>query len=83
MWNRALVGGDACSMKELAKRENVTQCYVAHIIKLAWLSPEIMQAIFSGQIPATVSLDKLKKGFPLDWIEQRTALGFTTQSTYR
>jgi hypothetical protein len=35
-----------------------------------------MQAIVRGQIPATLSLDQLKKGFPLDWNEQQAKLGF-------
>jgi hypothetical protein len=38
--------------------------------------PEIMQAIMRGQVPATLSLDQLKKGFPLDWNEQQAKLGF-------
>ena len=54
----------------------VTQRYVAHLIKLAFLAPDIMVAIIRGKVPADLSLDRLKKGFPLDWTEQRTALGF-------
>jgi site-specific DNA recombinase len=64
----------------IAKREGATQRYVAHLIKLAFLAPDIMTAIIRGKAPANVSLDRLKKGFPLDWVEQRKALGFPPRS---
>jgi hypothetical protein len=54
-------------MSELATKHGVTQRYIAHLIQLAWLSPDIIQAIYRGQIPATLSLERLKKGFPPDW----------------
>ena len=75
-WNEALVSGTASSMTELAKREKVTQRYIAHLIKLAYLAPDIMQSMARGNIPPELSLDRLKKGVPLDWNEQRKTLGF-------
>ena len=64
-------------MTELAKQNSVTQRYVAHLIKLAFLAPDIVKAIVRGDIPRDLSLDKLKAGFPLDWDEQRSVLGFS------
>ena len=75
-WNQALVTGSTPSMTCLAKENNVTQRYIAHLIKLAFLAPDIMVAIIKGDIPSDLSLDRLKKGFPLDWKEQRKTLGF-------
>jgi len=46
------------------------------IMFLAYLAPDIIEAIHRGDIPATLSLDLLKKGFPFDWNEQRKMLGF-------
>ena len=76
-WNQALLDGSAQSMTELAKQNSVTQRYVAHLIKLAFLAPDIVKAIVRGDIPRDLSLDKLKAGFPLDWDEQRSVLGFS------
>ena len=76
-WNQALISGKAASMAELARTEKVTQRYIAHIIKLAWLAPDIMDSIIKGNIPATLSLSKLKKCIPLDWKEQRDQFGFS------
>ncbi len=76
-WNDELMSGKVSSMNQLAKREGVTQRYIAHLLKLAYLAPDIMQAIARGDIPSAVSLGRLKKGFPLDWQEQRKVLGFS------
>ena len=76
-WNQALLDGPARSMTELANQNNVTQRYIAHLIKLAFLAPDIIKAILRGNVPRDLSLDKLKTGFPLDWDEQRKVLGFS------
>jgi hypothetical protein len=36
-----------------------------------------MEVIVRGDIPATLSLARLKKDFHLDWEAQRKVLGFT------
>lgn len=78
-WNQMLITGSVTSMSELARQYNMTQRYIAHLIKLAFLAPDIMVAIKQGKVPLGLSLDRLKKGFPLDWIEQRIVLGFNFQ----
>jgi len=75
-WNQALVSRTASSMTELAEKHHVTQRYIAHLIKLAYLAPDIVDAINSSSIPQELALDRLKKGIPLDWAKQREALGF-------
>ena len=75
-WNQALLDGSAQSMTDLARKNKVTQRYVAHLIKLAFLAPDIMKAIVHGDVPQNLTLDQLKAGFPLDWDEQRKVLGF-------
>jgi len=77
IWNQALTTGEVSNMAQLAKQENVTQRYIAHLIKLAFLAPDIMEAIMKGNIPPRLALDRLKKGIPLDWKEQRLEFGFT------
>lgn len=75
-WNQMLITGTVASMSELAIQNNVTQRYIAHLIKMAFLAPDIMVAINQSKIPSGLSLDRLKKGFPIDWEEQRRVLGF-------
>jgi len=76
-WNQLLISGEASSMAALAKREGVTQRYISHLLKLAYLAPDIMAAILKGLIPYDLTLTRLKKGLPLNWAEQRKTLGFT------
>ena len=47
---------------------------------MAFLAPDIMDAIKLGKVPTGLSLDRLKKGFSLDWEEQRVTLGFHNQA---
>jgi len=75
--NQKLISGEASSMAAQAKREGVTQRYIGHLLKMAYLAPDIMTAIMKGQIPYDLTLTRLKKGLPLNWAEQRRTLGFT------
>jgi len=47
-WNQKLNDGELLSMTALAKQEGVTQRYIAHILKFAYLAPDIMRAIIKG-----------------------------------
>jgi hypothetical protein len=75
-----LILGDVASMKALAKREGVTQRYIAHLLKLAWLAPDVIQAINAGTFPAHITLEQLKKGIPLEWKAQREAFGLSAKT---
>ena len=48
------------------------------LFRLAFLAPDIVTAILDGRHPSTVNAAKLLKDtrLPLDWDEQRAALGF-------
>jgi site-specific DNA recombinase len=76
-WNQKLIDGKVESMAALAKQEGVTQRYIAHVIKLAFLAPDIMNAILKGRVPHDLTLTRLKKDLPLDWAQQRKIFGIT------
>ena len=77
IWNQVLITDQVSGMKALAKQEKVTQRYIAHLIQLAFLAPDIIEAILKGDIPKKLTLGKLKEGFSKDWNEQRKELGFS------
>ncbi len=60
------------TMQAIADRECVTQRRVAHLVDLAFLAPDIVQAIVDGRHPATLTADSLIKSRhrPL-WTDQR------------
>lgn len=66
------------SMQQIAEEESVSRSYVSRIIRLAFLSPEIVKAIMTGKSPVMLTADKLVRNIPLpiDWDEQRKLLGF-------
>lgn len=73
-WHQELVSGDSRALREIANRENLPATYVRRIHELAFLSPDAM-GVVSDQAPATLTLEALRKGFPLDWEEQRQHFG--------
>jgi hypothetical protein len=44
----------------------LTQRYIAHLLKLACLTPGVMQAINAGTFPAHLTLARMRKYLPLD-----------------
>jgi len=55
----------------LAKRAGVTRGYVTRILRLAFLAPDITEAILDGRQPPTLTVERLRDPIPLDWNEQR------------
>jgi len=77
-WFDRLASGQVESFAEIARAEGVTGRYVAHVIPLAFLAPDIVASILAGTQPIELTAQKLIKqiDLPLDWAEQRALLGF-------
>ncbi len=62
----------------IAQAEGVSASLVQRIIYVAFLAPDIVEAIETGRQPATLTSDSLLKALPLPacWNEQRRVLGF-------
>lgn len=75
-WNHVLMTGQVSNLKMLAKQENVTHRYVSRLIKMAYLSPDIMEAIIKGDTPSNLTVGRLRDRFSYDWDEQHKELGF-------
>ncbi|WP_347267758.1 hypothetical protein [Paracoccus sp. (in: a-proteobacteria)] len=69
-WKRMLESGEFASISELAEREGIAFTYMARLMRLSLLSPELVDAIMDGRQPANVTLAKLTDPFPTDWKEQ-------------
>jgi hypothetical protein len=77
-WFEQLASGRARSFTQIAKAEGVSRRYVAHLIPLAFLAPDIVSRILSGTQPVDLTTEKLTKriDLPPTWTEQRMLLGF-------
>jgi DNA invertase Pin-like site-specific DNA recombinase len=79
LWDVLLRGG-AAGLGELAGREGVSGSYATRLVRAAFLAPDILAAILDGKHPEGLTaarlLQECRRGLPLDWREQRAALGF-------
>lgn len=70
-WQKMLDAGRYQTVRDLAAAENINPSYVARVLRLTLLAPEIVEAILDGQHdPERVTLDRLMKPFSVVWLEQ-------------
>ncbi len=77
--NMLLAGADD-SIDAMASRLGVRRDYLTVLVRLSYLSPEIVRAVLLGQQPVELSatrLVKISKDLPHDWHAQRQVLGFS------
>ena len=70
-WHRKLFDGTHASIADIAKSENINPSFVSRILRLAYLSPTIVEAILNGQFPAHLTMKCLIAPFPMEWGRQR------------
>jgi len=74
-WFDELVTGRALSLQALAERDGITRRYIRRLVGLAFLSPELVEAILQGRQPVELTATRLTElDLPLDWTEQRELL---------
>lgn len=71
-WYEKIVRGDASSFEDLARKEQVTACYIRRIFRCATLAPNIVESLLQAQ--SCLTTEDLRRGFPVDWSEQQTIL---------
>ena len=69
-WQRMLLDGTHSSIDDLSRAEKITASYVSRVLRLAYLSPTIVEAILDGKYPAHLTLKHLMEPFPLEWDRQ-------------
>ena len=75
LWFEELATGRARSLQELATREGITRRYIRRLVNLAFLSPQLVEAILQGRHPVALTATRLTElDLPLDWSEQRRLL---------
>jgi site-specific DNA recombinase len=79
LWARQLVSGEVVSITEIAKRNDTSRSRASSILTLAFLAPDIVEAILEGRQPPEVNLERLTStgGIPNSWDEQRRLYGFS------
>ncbi len=80
VWIDRLTSADPPSMSAIAKAESMSVGDVSRTLQLAFLAPDIVEAILTGRQPVDLTAQKLKrlKELPTEWPAQRRLLGFNT-----
>jgi hypothetical protein len=69
-WRRRLESGEATTLQDIAQAEKVTDRYVSRIMRLAYLSPDVLERLLLWRVPPSVSINNLVKASYLPWAEQ-------------
>lgn len=69
-WRRRLESGEAATLRDIARTEKVTDRYVSRIMRLAYLSPDVLKRLLLWRVPPSVSVNDLIKVSYLPWAEQ-------------
>jgi site-specific DNA recombinase len=75
----ALVSGRVRSVAELATVEGISDRYVSSLLPLAFLAPDIVEAIASGRQPPELTAHRLIRtvDLPIAWAAQKQLLGIS------
>lgn len=81
-WRRRLERGEASTIADIAKADNVSDRFVSRMMRLAYLSPDVLEKLLIHRIPPVLSLNDLVAVAEMPWAEQMeavfgTALGST------
>jgi hypothetical protein len=69
--------GEPVTVSEIAAREGADAGDVSRSLQLAFLAPDIVEAILDGRQPASMTATRLRRldRLPLAWDDQRAFLG--------
>ena len=78
-WFAEIKDGKARSVTELAEGHGVDRTDIGRLIPLAFLAPDIVEAIAQGRQPIELTVSRLKRmgDLPVSWAEQRRVLQLT------
>ena len=68
------------SISELAEAVGTDRGYVRRLLNLTLLAPDIIEAILAGNEPSGLSLQRLTRGMPVGWDEQRRVAASFSES---
>ena len=74
-WQEMLESGRHLTIKEIANDEAINESYVARVLRLTLIAPDIVESILRGDHSAAITLATLMRPFPILWIDQSTELG--------
>lgn len=75
-WRRRLEAGEVATIHDLAKAEGFTDRFVSRVMRLAYLSPDVLERLVISREVPSISVNELVEATYLPWAEQ-TAIIFS------
>ena len=69
-WRRQLETGAASTIQDIAAAEKVSDRFVGRMIRLAYLSPSVLETLVITRKPPAISINDLMAVAELPWFEQ-------------
>jgi site-specific DNA recombinase len=76
-WVRRMETGECKHQRDLAKATKLEPRYVNSILRVAFLAPEIAEAIIDGRQPPDLTLGSLTGVLPMSWQLQKKLISFS------
>lgn len=73
-WRRRLDRGEVATIRDIAAAEGVTDAFVSRFLRLAYLSPEVLERLLIHRRPCALPLDRLAATALVPWVEQGDAV---------
>lgn len=70
-WRRQLETGAASTIQDIASAEKVSDRFVSRMMRLAYLSPDVLEHLVIRRVPPALSLNELVTIAERPWSEQR------------
>ena len=73
-WVDRMLRGDTANQRSIAAETGHDERYISRILPLAFLAPDLIEAILEGKQLPCLSLDANLRSISMDWSQQRTVL---------
>ena len=73
-WRRKIETGEVATIRDIAVAEKVSERFVSRTMRLAYLSPDVLERLVAHRRPCAVSIEALAKAATLPWAEQVDAV---------
>jgi site-specific DNA recombinase len=73
-WLAQILRGDVSNQRAIAAATGLDERYIGSILPLAFLAPDLTEAILEGRQPSSLDLGRWLQPLPPDWKKQRVSL---------
>ena len=70
VWRRKLETGEAATIHDIAKAEKVASQFVGSMVRLAYLSPDVLERLLLWREPPSATIAQMIEATYLPWAEQ-------------